>query len=78
MTAETILPSRALDARSWERATNRLVETTRDLIRISSVNPPLAAGAFYCVLDLLVTATCAGHTRRRSAAAPVGAGAGQP
>jgi acetylornithine deacetylase/succinyl-diaminopimelate desuccinylase-like protein len=42
VTAEANLPSRALDPATWERATNQLVETTRDLIRIPSVNPPLA------------------------------------
>jgi acetylornithine deacetylase/succinyl-diaminopimelate desuccinylase-like protein len=33
-------PSRELDEATWRRATERLVETTRDLIRIPSVNPP--------------------------------------
>ncbi len=50
-------------------------------LRLSTVNPPLAAGAFYCVLDLLVTATTTGLRRRRAAATvPLGAGAtaGQP
>ena len=47
MTAEATLPSRALDAATWERAANRLVETTRDLIRIPSVNPPLAEAPDY-------------------------------
>jgi len=42
MTAERTLPSRELEATTWERATNGLVETTRDLIRIPSVNPPRA------------------------------------
>ncbi len=32
---------------------------------LATVNPPLAAGAFYCVLDLLVTATSAAVQRRR-------------
>jgi hypothetical protein len=46
---------------------------------LSTVNPPLAAGAFYCVLDLLVTATAAGRMRRRAAGAVgAGASAGQP
>jgi len=47
---------------------------------LSTVNPPLAAGAFYCVLDLLVTATAAWHLRRRAETASVGADvrAGQP
>ena len=34
------LPSRALDAATWDRAGNDLVETLRDLIRIPSINPP--------------------------------------
>jgi len=34
----------------------------------TTVNPPLAAGAFYCMLDMLVVATVA--TRRRAPAAP--------
>jgi hypothetical protein len=33
----------------------------------TTINPPLAAGAFYCMLDMLVVATVAG---RRPAAAP--------
>jgi hypothetical protein len=33
---------------------------------LSTLNPPLAAGAFYCVLDLLVTATLAFKDRRRA------------
>jgi acetylornithine deacetylase/succinyl-diaminopimelate desuccinylase-like protein len=33
-------PSRELDGPTWQRATDRLVETTRDLIRIPSINPP--------------------------------------
>jgi hypothetical protein len=33
----------------------------------TTINPPLAAGAFYCMLDMLVVATLA---RKRSAAAP--------
>ena len=33
---------------------------------LSTLNPPLAAGAFYCVLDLLVTATVAARERRRN------------
>ena len=45
---------------------------------LSTVNPPLAAGAFYCVLDLLVTATAAARLRRRPAVARLGAGTGQP
>jgi acetylornithine deacetylase/succinyl-diaminopimelate desuccinylase-like protein len=35
-------PSRALDERTWQAATDRLVETIRDLIRIPSINPPPA------------------------------------
>ncbi|MDH3287443.1 MAG: hypothetical protein OEP48_06940 [Betaproteobacteria bacterium] len=31
---------------------------------LSTLNPPLAAGAFYCVLDLLVMATLARRSRR--------------
>jgi hypothetical protein len=31
---------------------------------LAALNPPLAAGAFYCVLDLLVTATIAARDRR--------------
>ena len=34
------LPSRALDAATWDRAGIDLVETLRDLIRIPSINPP--------------------------------------
>ena len=36
---------------------------------LTTVNPPLAAGAFYCMLDMLVVATVAGrrHSRSRSA-----------
>lgn len=47
---------------------------------LASVNPPLAAGAFYCVLDLLVTATSATIRRRPPAAGKlaVNAAAGQP
>ncbi len=33
----------------------------------TTLNPPLAAGAFYCVLDLLVTATNRALERRRAA-----------
>ena len=36
------LPSRALDAPTWDRAGIELVATLRDLIRIPSVNPPPA------------------------------------
>ncbi len=48
---------------------------------LETVNPPLAAGAFYCVLDLLVTATSAVIRRRRPSAAvhfAASATAGQP
>ncbi len=34
-------PSAELDAATWDLATARLVETTRELIRIPSINPPL-------------------------------------
>jgi hypothetical protein len=46
----------------------------------TTLNPPLAAGAFYCVLDLLVTATNAALERRHAApAGELAAGAaGQP
>lgn len=37
---------------------------------LTTVNPPLAAGAFYCVLDLLVTATAGALRRRAPAPAP--------
>jgi len=43
---------------------------------LTTLNPPLAAGAFYCVLDLLVTATNAALARRR--ATPAIGVAGQP
>ena len=36
---------------------------------LTTLNPPLAAGVFYCVLDLLVTATNAGLERRRATSA---------
>ena len=38
-------------------------------LALTTLNPPLAAGAFYCVLDLLVTATNAALERRRAVAA---------
>lgn len=41
MTASTGAPSREIDAAAWGHATDRLVETTRELIRIPSVNPPV-------------------------------------
>lgn len=34
---------------------------------LSTLNPPLAAGAFYCVLDLLVVATVSGRGRNAAA-----------
>jgi len=40
MTTGMALPSAELDAATWREATDRLVETTCDLIRIRSVNPP--------------------------------------
>ena len=40
MTASATAPSEELDASIWQRATDLLVETTRELIRIPSVNPP--------------------------------------
>jgi acetylornithine deacetylase/succinyl-diaminopimelate desuccinylase-like protein len=40
MTTRSAPPSGELDATTWRAATDRLVETTRDLIRIPSVNPP--------------------------------------
>ncbi len=36
---------------------------------LNTLNPPLAAGAFYCVLDLLVVGTAAMLQRRRNTAA---------
>ena len=46
---------------------------------LSTINPPLAAGAFYCALDLLVTATRTARDRRRVAAPELAsARAGQP
>lgn len=56
------MPSSALDATTWQRATDRLVETTRDLIRIPSINPPPAEAtdgellAARHIADLLVDA----------------------
>ena len=41
MTTNIGAPSRELDAAAWDDATNRLVATPRDLIRIPSINPPL-------------------------------------
>jgi hypothetical protein len=41
---------------------------------VSTLNPPLAAGAFYCVLDLLIMATLA---RSRRGARPATASAEQ-
>jgi len=40
VTAGATTPSLELDARTWQRACDRLVETTRGLIRIPSINPP--------------------------------------
>ena len=41
MTTSASAPSRELDATAWQAATDRLVATTRELIRIRSVNPPV-------------------------------------
>ena len=38
---------------------------------LSAANPPLAAGAFYCVLDLLVTAVTVAIGRRSAAGEPL-------
>jgi hypothetical protein len=35
---------------------------------LTTINPPLAAGAFYCVLDLLVVTTVARARQTRSSA----------
>ena len=43
---------------------------------LTTLNPPLAAGAFYCVLDLLVTATNAALAQRR--ATPAAGAISQP
>lgn len=43
MTSSTTAPSRELDTAAWRRSTDRLVTTTRELIRIPSVNPPSPA-----------------------------------
>jgi acetylornithine deacetylase/succinyl-diaminopimelate desuccinylase-like protein len=40
LTGGASAPSRELDAAAWLRATDQLVESTRELIRIPSVNPP--------------------------------------
>lgn len=62
MTASATAPSRELDETAWRRATDRLVETTRELIRIPSVNPPspdapnLELVAARHIADLLVDA----------------------
>ena len=62
MTASAEAPSQQLDATAWRRATDRLVETTRDLIRIPSVNPPspvapdLESAAARHIADLLTDA----------------------
>ncbi len=39
MTLSAEAPSRRLDAATWDRAQDELVETVRDLIRIQSINP---------------------------------------
>ena len=39
MTLSAEAPSRRLDAATWDRALDELVETVRDLIRIPSINP---------------------------------------
>ena len=60
MTANATAPSHELDALAWQRATDRLVDTTRELIRIPSVNPPspdapdLEAVAARHIADLLL------------------------
>jgi acetylornithine deacetylase/succinyl-diaminopimelate desuccinylase-like protein len=41
VTTSASAPSRELDATAWQTATDRLVATTRELIRIQSVNPPV-------------------------------------
>lgn len=41
---------------------------------LTATNPPLAAGAFYCVLDLLVVAAGTGWMNRRSTLASAAAG----
>lgn len=51
-------------------------ETQVPWLGLTTINPPLAAGAFYCVLDLLVVATVARTVDEgRAGAVPVGAGA---
>jgi acetylornithine deacetylase/succinyl-diaminopimelate desuccinylase-like protein len=40
MTTRSARPSDELESGAWAAATDRLVETTRDLIRIPSINPP--------------------------------------
>ncbi len=42
---------------------------------LTTVNPPIAAGAFYCVLDMLVVSTVAAIRARRAASGPAAAGA---
>lgn len=62
MTTRSAPPSAELDAGTWAAATDRLVETTRDLIRIPSINPPPADApngelrAAEHIADLLVEA----------------------
>jgi acetylornithine deacetylase/succinyl-diaminopimelate desuccinylase-like protein len=40
VTTNAVMPSVELDDATWRQATDRLVETTRSLIRIPSINPP--------------------------------------
>jgi acetylornithine deacetylase/succinyl-diaminopimelate desuccinylase-like protein len=40
VTTDAVMPSLELDETTWRAATDRLVETTRSLIRIPSINPP--------------------------------------
>jgi hypothetical protein len=42
--------------------------TTVPWLGLTTVNPPLASGTFYCVLDLMVVATATALSRRRTAA----------
>ena len=43
----------------------------------TTLNPPLAAGAFYCMLDMLVVATVAGRGAQRAAVPALAAAAAQ-
>jgi hypothetical protein len=45
---------------------------------LTTLNPPVAAGAFYCVLDLLVVAAAMGFERTYGSAAPSGSLAAVP